>query len=278
MAAEMAELYWLALTRDAAFREYAGHPLTKAASGDLRAIGSGELTTATLFRGETPGDRRGPFVSQFLLRDIHYGLKKIDQRFRIPIRGQSFLTTLDAWVTCQRGARPQSQLRLDDEPRYIASYRELVEFVHQDFSFQAFMDAALIILSIGDDTVLSPINSYAVHSADLATSRSAAKTFCRCWLKLRCSRKRRLTTTNGRCRIEVHLTGRKSYDLHPAILACAAWRGLNRCRAYGCCRKPTPRAAPRIRPIPPSMPGPAPPCSRRFSTRTLLLPILWRHA
>ena len=89
----MAELYWLALTRDVAFREYAGHPLTKAASGDLRAIGLGELTTATLFRGETPGDRRGPFVSQFLLRDIHYGLKKINQRFRIPIRGQSFLTT-----------------------------------------------------------------------------------------------------------------------------------------------------------------------------------------
>jgi len=93
MAAEMAELYWLALTRDVAFREYAGHPLTKAASGDLRAIGLGELTTATLFRGETPGDRRGPFVNQFLLRDIHYGLKKIDQRFRIPIRGQIFLTT-----------------------------------------------------------------------------------------------------------------------------------------------------------------------------------------
>ena len=108
----MAELYWLALTRDAAFREYAGHPLTKAASGDLRAIGSGELTTATLFRGETPGDRRGPFVNQFLLRDIHYGLKKIDQRFRIPIRGQSFLTTLDAWVTCQRGARQRGRRSL----------------------------------------------------------------------------------------------------------------------------------------------------------------------
>ena len=60
MAAEMAELYWLALMRDVAFREYAGHPLTTAAIGDLRAIGFGEFTPATLFRGETPGDRRGP--------------------------------------------------------------------------------------------------------------------------------------------------------------------------------------------------------------------------
>jgi hypothetical protein len=72
MAAEMAELYWLALMRDVAFREYAGHPLSTAAIADLRAIGFGELTPATLFRGETAGDRCGPFVSQFLLRDIPY--------------------------------------------------------------------------------------------------------------------------------------------------------------------------------------------------------------
>ena len=80
MAAEMAELYWLALTRDVAFREYAGHPLTTAAIGDLGAIGFGEFTPSTLFRGETLGDRRGPFVSQFLLRDIPYGLKTVEQR------------------------------------------------------------------------------------------------------------------------------------------------------------------------------------------------------
>ena len=43
MAAEMAELYWLALMRDVAFREYAGHPLTTAAIGDLRAIGFANL-------------------------------------------------------------------------------------------------------------------------------------------------------------------------------------------------------------------------------------------
>jgi hypothetical protein len=184
-AAEMAELYWLALMRDVAFREYAGHPLTTAAIGDLRAIGFGEFTPATLFRGETAGDRRGPFVSQFLLRDIPYGLKTVDQRFRVPTRGQSFLTTFDAWVACQRGARAQSQLRFDDEPRYIASYRELVEFVHRDFSFQAFMDAALIILSIGDDAVLSPTNPYRGSHSEFGDITFGSKTFCRCWRKPR---------------------------------------------------------------------------------------------
>ena len=109
---------------------YAGDPLTTTAIGDLRAIGFGRFTPATLFRGETAEDYRGPFDSQFLLRDIPYGLKTVDQRFRVPTRGQSYFITFDAWVACQRGAGPRSQLRLDDEPRYIASYRELVEFVH----------------------------------------------------------------------------------------------------------------------------------------------------
>src|SRR5262249_7892674 len=53
-AAEMAELYWLALMRDVAFSEYTGHPLTTAAIGELRAIGFGEFNPVTLepWRGE----------------------------------------------------------------------------------------------------------------------------------------------------------------------------------------------------------------------------------
>jgi hypothetical protein len=230
-AAEMAELYWLALMRDVAFREYAGHPLATAAIGDLRAIGFGELTPATLFRGETAGDHRGPFVSQFLLRDVPYGLKMVDQRFRVPSRDQSFLTTFDAWVACQRGARPQSQLNFDHEPRYIASYRELVEFVHQDFSFQAFLDAALIILSMGGDAVLSPSNPYRGSRSEFGDITFGSKNILSLlaqasllaqktayYYKWQVHRRARPETFGGR--IEAQLTGRKSYDLPPAILAC----------------------------------------------------------
>jgi len=231
MAAEMAELYWLALMRDIAFREYAGHPLTTAAIDDLRAIGFGEFTPSTLFRGATPGDRRGPFVSQFLLRDIPYGLKRVDQRFRVPTRGQSFLTTVDAWVACQRGARSRSQVRFDDEPRYIASYRELVEFVHRDFSFQAFMDAALIILSMSGDAVLSPTNPYRRSHSEFGDITFGSKNLLSLlaqasliaqktsyYYKWQVHRRARPEVLGGR--IEIHLTGRKSYDLHPSILAC----------------------------------------------------------
>src|SRR5262249_10023804 len=163
MAAEMAELYWRALMRDVPFREYDGNPLVPAAIADLEALGYAQLSTTSLFRGETAGDRRGPLVSQFLWRDVPYGLQTIEQRYRAPERGQDFLTTFDEWLDCQRGGRARASTRFDPAPRYIASNRALTEYVHRDFSFQPFMNAALIILQMGGerrDAVLSPTNPY----------------------------------------------------------------------------------------------------------------------
>src|SRR5262249_7429834 len=90
MAAEMIELYWLALMRDVPFHEYSGNSLASAAVADLRAGGFAPLDAARLFRGETAGDVRGLFVSQFLWHDIPYGLKAVDQRFRVPAPDQAF--------------------------------------------------------------------------------------------------------------------------------------------------------------------------------------------
>ena len=72
--------------------------MVTAAIGDINAFetfGSpaAKLTSATRFRGETPGDRIGPYLSQFLWLDIPYGLKSLEQRYTVPTRGQSFLTT-----------------------------------------------------------------------------------------------------------------------------------------------------------------------------------------
>jgi hypothetical protein len=99
MACEMAEVYWQALLRDVPFRAYDSHPLVAAAVADLnafahplRARGGQPVTPGTLFRGDTAGDLIGPYLSQFLWLDIPYGIKTIDQRYRFPIRGQSFLT------------------------------------------------------------------------------------------------------------------------------------------------------------------------------------------
>src|SRR5215218_1090163 len=72
-AAEISEDYWMALLRDVPFSQYSGNPIANAAAADLTLYGSdfrgaksgGAVTIETLFRGLTPGDRIGPYLSQF---------------------------------------------------------------------------------------------------------------------------------------------------------------------------------------------------------------------
>jgi hypothetical protein len=232
MAAEMTELYWRALTRDVPLRGYDDDPLARTAVADLAAAGYKELSTRTLFRGESAGDRQGPLVSQFLWRDIPYGLHTVEQRFRLPAQGQDFLTTFDDWLACQRGAPARATVRLDAEPRYIASARDLTEYVHRDFSFQAFMDAALIALRISGergDAVLSPTNPYRGSKTQFGDISFGAKNLLSLlaqasllgqktsyYQKWQVHRRARPETFAAR--IDVHLSGRKSYDLHPVVL------------------------------------------------------------
>jgi len=231
-AVEMAELYWLALLRDVPFRHYGTDPLVAAAVTDLRAVGYAATDAADLFRGEAVGDLQGPLVSQFLWHDIPYGWKTIDQRFRAPGPGQDFLTKFEDWLACQRGARPKSSLRLESEPRYIASYRALTEYVHRDFSFQPFMDAALMIQRMvaeaGDD-VLSPTNPYrgsrsqfgdiTLGNKNLLTLLAQASLLAQktsYYQKWQVHRRGRPESFGGR--IDVQMSARKSYDVHPAVL------------------------------------------------------------
>jgi hypothetical protein len=166
MAVEMAELYWQALAVDVPFKNYQANELINAALADLNAfshpLGSsraGKITARTLFRGETSGDLIGPYISQFLWLEVPYGIKTIDQRYRFPRRDQNFLTEYAEWLACQRGAEPAAKLQFDLPPRYICSNRELAEYVHQDFSFQTYLNAGLIMLRLGRQA-LSPTNPY----------------------------------------------------------------------------------------------------------------------
>jgi len=236
MAADMVELYWRALMRDVSFREFEGNALAPAAVEDLAAVGSRARTTATLFRGETEGDRRGPLLSQFLWRDVPYGVSTLEQRFRLPSRGQDFLVTFADWLACQRGAAARASLRLDPTPRYMASFRDLGEYVHRDFSFQAFMNAGLIIQRMGGsrgDGVLSHTNPYRGSSSQfgditlgnknllsLLAQASLLGQKASYYQKWQVHRRARPEVFGAR--IDVHLGGRKSYDLHPAVLASEA--------------------------------------------------------
>lgn len=253
MAADMAELYWQALTIDVPFRSYETDALIKAAVTDLNAFSNppgatppGKITAGTLFRGETAGDLVGPYISQFLWLDVPYGIKTFDQRYRFPSRNQQFLTQFDEWLACQRGAEAARKLKFDSEPRYICSNRELAEYVHQDFSFQAYLNAALIMLRLGREA-LSPTNPYLgsrtqfgditfgnknilslIAQAALLGQKSA---YYHKWLV-----HRRVRPECFAGRIEVHVSGRKPYDLHPEVLNCDAVARAK--AAHGSCLLP----------------------------------------
>jgi membrane-associated phospholipid phosphatase len=155
-AGEMVELYWRALLRDVPFIKYSTDPLAAQAAGDLSALSDfrgpksdGAVTVETLFRGNTAGDLSGPYVSQFLLRDVPYGAMTIVQRYRTTLPGDDHMTDYGVWLKIQNGMPATTANKFDPTPRYLRNGRDLGEFVHRDFTYQAFLNACLILLSFG---------------------------------------------------------------------------------------------------------------------------------
>ncbi|MCT4605346.1 MAG: vanadium-dependent haloperoxidase [Marinisporobacter sp.] len=166
MASEMAEDYWRALTRDVPFAQYDTNILIREAANDLSSFSdyhgpkeNGKVTPQTLFRGNTPGDLIGPYISQFLCKDIPYGSKIIKQQYPSPLSGKDYMTSYDEWLRIQNGCAPNSSAVFDPKPRYIRNGRDLGEWVHQDFTYQSILNACLILLSFGKKA-LCPQNPY----------------------------------------------------------------------------------------------------------------------
>ncbi|MEP5760692.1 MAG: vanadium-dependent haloperoxidase [Litoreibacter sp.] len=129
---------------------------------------SNGLTVATLFRGSTDGARKGPYVSQFMLlgtsgndvgkgamlRDplcgqISYGAQTIDQRIEQNQPANDFMTGWDEWLGIQRGEAPKKSATYTGLKRFITSARDMASYVHVDQLYQAYLNAALILLKNG---------------------------------------------------------------------------------------------------------------------------------
>ncbi|NNL65432.1 MAG: phosphoesterase [Myxococcales bacterium] len=230
LSAEIAEVYWQALTRDVPFRAYDASPLVAAAIDDLNALPAvlaptegGVVTPGTLFRGETPGDRVGPYLSQFLWHDVPYGAAPIVQRYQTPIPGDDFMTSYEEWLAIQRGAAPAASIRFDATRRYLRDARGLGEYVHVDVLFQAYYNAAMILTGFGPDA-LDPALPYrgsasqggfvtfgGPHLFDLV-AKAARVALGGAWYHKWCVH-RRLRPEVYAGRIENHLRGAKDYGL-----------------------------------------------------------------
>jgi hypothetical protein len=239
MTAEMAEIYWLSLTREVPFAEFETSELIAAAASDLNALpvilaptDGGSITPRTIFRGGAPGDLSGPYLSQFLWLDVPYGASTIVQRYPTPVAGIDFMTDYDEWLAIQRGAAPVDSLVFDPTPRHLYDGRSVGQYVHVDALFQAFLNAALIVSRYGPDA-LDRENPYlrsrnqdgfitfgGVHLLDLVAKAARVGlegAWYHKWLV-----HRRLRPEVYAARVENQLGGAKSYGISSDLLSCEA--------------------------------------------------------
>lgn len=132
---------------------------------DLGSLGPQQLLQQ-IFRGVTPGDNIGPYLSQFLLIGnrginpndepnelksgyISYGSVRIDQRVRVAKRGRDYMTTFEEWLDVQHGADLKGLESYEPGYRFITTPRDLATYVHYDALYEAYLNACLILLGMG---------------------------------------------------------------------------------------------------------------------------------
>ena len=116
------------------------------------------------FRGVTPGDDIGPYLSQFLLMGdigrgnersradgrIGYGSIDIDQRVRVAKPGQDYMTTWEEFIDVQNAANLGGQEEYTSAPaatrRFIYTPRDLATYVHYDALYEAYLNACLLLI------------------------------------------------------------------------------------------------------------------------------------
>lgn len=246
-ASEMIELYWQALTRDVPFAEYETHALINAAVADLSHCSdfrgpkvNGAVTPALLFRGLTPGDVTGPYLSQFLWLDVPQGVMTLTQRGRVPIANDDYMTVYPEWLSIQRGFPPARVNVFDPTPRYLRNGRDLAEYVHRDFTYQAFLHACLILLAMQAPLkVDNPYRRTLTQSGFITfgspqvldcvarVANAALKaSWCHKWLV-----HRRLRPEAFAGRVHNHVTKAAAYPIHTTVLNAAALNAV--LRAFG---------------------------------------------
>jgi hypothetical protein len=152
-AAEMAEVYWMAILRDVPFRNYSPATVGNAIANlntfsDFRGPkAGGAVTVDTLFRGLTPGDLVGPYVSQFLWLPVVFGTLRTVQRNLTASPGVDFMQDFGDWLSVQDGVAPPDG-PFDPFRRYIRNLRDLATYVHFDALYEAYLNACLILLDL----------------------------------------------------------------------------------------------------------------------------------
>ena len=175
MSGEIVENYWMALCRDVNFLDYSTNLTITRAITDLnnRIVFKGPknnnlVTVGTIFRGVTPGELIGPYISQFFYLPIPFGPQQINQKMKTYTPNINFMTSYSNWYRIQNGDNPIENPVYDPVLRYIRNGRDLSQWVHMDVLYEAYFNAMLILMTVpseasqnvGIGCPLNPTNPY----------------------------------------------------------------------------------------------------------------------
>jgi hypothetical protein len=179
-AADMVEVYWQALARDVPFAQWSGSSVVQNAAAEINGLtayqgprdANGAVTAANVFRGKMAGCLVGPYISQYLLQTVNFGSTPREQMYRTGVVGADYMTTYSEWLELVSGLPPYRTEVFNPTYLYIRSGRELAQVVHYDYTFQIFLQAALIILNQFPETILD-FNLYQLNNTNPYSSAFA---------------------------------------------------------------------------------------------------------
>lgn len=193
LVAEMAEVYWWACLRDVPFNAFDnvsisnGTPHAEKVEHAVNYLkdlpfydeagpehprrrfvyGHRSLDRQNVLRGHTPGDRQGPYLSQFMLLgsenfagankayegQLQYGAIRVDMRVRQAKAKQDYMTHWNEWLDVQNGANvggTEAYVSKNDPHafRFITTPRDLATYVHFDALYEAYLNACLWLLNV----------------------------------------------------------------------------------------------------------------------------------
>jgi hypothetical protein len=174
-AGEMVENYWWYLARDVRLEDYASNDIIEKAVRNMNTLsdfrgpgGVGDdenVTSATLFRGPTDGDKVGPYISQFLYLPVQQlvgsgpsegtPVYRKDHKWQIPVEGyvaaNTFMAKREDAINVLSGNCPRDQEGgwcLEPEiqgERYIKTQRDLAWYVRYVYTYTSFYNAFIQI-------------------------------------------------------------------------------------------------------------------------------------
>ena len=170
-AAEMVELYSMAISRDVEFNDYSTDSTITNVLSYMNATGVlsnlpdyspvGSISANTLFRGKFVGDQVGPYISQLLYLNIPMGANTITQEYKVNDNitnaigntytvewGRNNIETI-AIQNGQISSLPAGPTFGQQVPRYVHTGRALSEVVHNDPVYNFYQGAALILQGLG---------------------------------------------------------------------------------------------------------------------------------